>query len=90
MIQPTCPHCDEPIAENDDVRFITDGSTGEDTRFHAECVLRVIVGSVGHQKRNCSCYGRVDMSEEGLTKREAARRADEWFRTHYILNMHRN
>lgn len=40
--------------------------------LHYECQMRMIAGSVGHQLKQCSCYGGTMEDPEGLTKREAA------------------
>lgn len=40
----------------------------------------MVLGSVGHQKHECLCYGEVDTSEHGLTLREAAKASLE----HYL------
>jgi hypothetical protein len=48
-----------------------------DGRIHHECLIRAVVGSVGHQLRRCSCYGGDEEDPPGLTKREAARLAAE-------------
>ncbi len=47
---------------------------------HNECAFRMMGGSVGHQQGICSCHGFKDHSEIGLTKREGARRALDYFR----------
>jgi hypothetical protein len=40
--------------------------------MHRECLLRGVIGSVGHQMKLCECYGVEDISEDGLTLHEAA------------------
>lgn len=42
---------------------------------HRECLLRHVVGSVGHQLGKCSCFGGDYEDPPGMTKREAARAA---------------
>lgn len=66
----TCPHCGEPIHVGDDA--IEMGGGG---RLHRECLIRMLVGSVGHQLHLCSCYGGDYEDPETLTKRDAARAA---------------
>lgn len=64
-----CLHCEEPL---EGPCFELNG--GRDY-MHRECMIRGVSGSVGHQMGECSCFGKVDTSEDGLTKREAARKA---------------
>lgn len=49
---------------------------------HRECAIQNVVGSVGHQKGICSCFGHQDVSEDGLTRREAAKRAYAYWNAH--------
>lgn len=42
---------------------------------HLECWVRAGVGSVGHLRGRCSCYGGTEEDPDGLTLREAARAA---------------
>lgn len=83
-----CLHCEEPIAATDtgfmvpylDVPGASD-ARNYDKPFHFECFLRGIVGSVGHQLKQCSCYGGTREDPEGYTKRQAAVAAVEaWAR----------
>jgi hypothetical protein len=49
--------------------------------IHRECMLRQIVGSVGHQLGTCSCHGGEGPCDPpGMTVREAARAAADLFR----------
>jgi len=50
--------------------------------YHPECMARSVIGSVGHQRRTCPCYGGTESDPEGMTKREAARAAVAYFRRH--------
>jgi hypothetical protein len=45
--------------------------------LHRECYLRQIYGSVGHQRRKCSCFGGIEEDPVDMTVREAARAAVE-------------
>lgn len=47
--------------------------------FHLECQVRMIVGSVGHQMKQCYCYGGNEEDPPGLTRRQAAIKAKELF-----------
>lgn len=74
-----CCHCDEPIAKGDDGWIYANGPVA-----HRECYLRQIVGSVAHQQRLCSCFGGVGCDEEGLTKRQAAKAALDYWELHGV------
>lgn len=63
-----CAHCSESIDENDRGMMAP-------APFHFECFMRMILGSVGHQKGTCSCFGGTDEDPPGMTKREAAKAA---------------
>lgn len=71
-----CDHCGEPILPGEKLGPVQNGT------IHFECFFRSVAGSVGHQKHECSCYHRVDTSEGGLTKRQAAKAALEYHRSH--------
>jgi hypothetical protein len=62
-----CTLCGEPIDA---------GDTGTinllDQVIHYECQLRSVIGSVGHLRRACSCYGGTEEDPPGMTYREAA------------------
>jgi len=65
----TCFYCDEEMV---------DGEALTDTRperFHRECLVRIVSGSVGHQMHECECYGGTRGDPPGLSLREAARAA---------------
>lgn len=79
---PKCGWCEEtvfPWEEDDKFPKIKDGSTGEDLHFHVECQIRFSLGSRDHMMKICTCYGGAEDGEEGLTKREAAQIAFEYF-----------
>lgn len=40
--------------------------------YHKNCFLRTIFGSVGHQRKQCSCFGGTLEDPQGLSLREAA------------------
>lgn len=61
-----CMYCREEVGEDGEV--INDGKD----RLHLDCMTRMLVGSVGHQNKTCSCYGGHDEDPPGLTAREAA------------------
>lgn len=60
-------------SERHEVRPVI-GSEGTSTRLiHWECAARMTVGSVGHQRGECACYGGAAEDPPGMTKREGAR-----------------
>ena len=73
-----CAHCEEKIAAGDRGVFLN----GDPKPFHFECFIRGVIGSVGHQKRACPCYGGCEDDPPGATRREAARAAMEYFEEH--------
>lgn len=75
-----CTHCEEPVGVSDNGWILCDGSV-----FHAECILRMVIGSVAHQQRRCSCYGgTASDDEDGMSQRESARAAAQYFREHPV------
>ncbi len=68
-----CLHCEEPIKEGDE------GEIMPPRPVHRECLLRMVIGSVGHQQGRCSCYGGNEEDPPGMTKRQAAIAAAELF-----------
>ena len=70
-----CPHCDEPVVETDRSRempLVNAKGKSEIGTWHHECLARVFLGSVGHQRRECGCYGGTYDDPPGMTRREAA------------------
>lgn len=65
-----CRICDEAIADGDIGTVDQDGNAE-----HYECVMRLCIGSVGHLKKRCSCYGGDEEDPPGMTKRQAAQAA---------------
>lgn len=79
MPRPSCPMCEELIADGDRV-------TGpRDQPVHLECALRASLGSAQHILRESegSPCDHTCRDPEGMTKREAARAAvDVWRALH--------
>lgn len=75
--KPICQHCGEPIKKGEVVSIIRPGP------FHVECGFRMVAGSVGHQQHRCKCYGQVDTSEVGMTRRQAAKAALSFYNRHH-------
>ncbi len=69
-----CGFCVEEIEADDRGCTIPDMSGGEGA-YHFECYIRVIVGSLAHQQKRCSCYGHdcTELDPPNMTLREAAR-----------------
>lgn len=49
--------------------------------YHYECFARGIIGSVGHLKKQCTCYGGTMDDPPEMTKREAAQAALDLLRS---------
>jgi hypothetical protein len=71
-----CMWCGEPVTETDECAPIAGG------QMHRECGIRMILGSVAHLDRRCSCFRKGDNCEDGepgdppgMSRREAARAA---------------
>lgn len=70
----TCLLCEDLIDEGDVGSINTAGQV-----THYECLMRMVVGTVGHQRGLCSCFGGTEEDPPGLTRREAAIAAlQEW------------
>lgn len=92
-----CSYCDEAIREGDygvvasvveNMKVAVGGQLAVELCYfaeHQECMLRQVVGSVGHQKHLCSCDGGPGLMDDppGMTLREAARAALRLFRAHH-------
>jgi hypothetical protein len=71
-----CEHCEEEFETGDDgfvIPVMTDPP--REGYFHRACWLRSTIGSVGHQKCLCHCYGGSEEDPPGLSRREAAQAA---------------
>lgn len=65
-----CAWCEEPIEP---------GESNDAGSVHYECGLRSVIGSIGHQKRRCFCYGGKEEDPPGLNRRQAAVAAALYF-----------
>jgi hypothetical protein len=72
----SCVYCEEPI-KGEDVGTIINNDV-----LHYECGLRSVAGSVGHQKGHCSCHGGNEEDPPGMTKRQAAIAAANYWHMH--------
>jgi hypothetical protein len=69
-----CMWCEEPIVPGD--RYETRGPCAAGFLYvHRECGARSVLGSVGHLKGKCTCFGGTEDDPPGMTKREAAKAA---------------
>ena len=69
-----CPYCDEPTLPFEraaPVVALTAMGLVE-CRAHLECLARQALGSVGHQRGKCPCFGGTEEDPPGATKRVAA------------------
>lgn len=72
-----CSWCEEGFNENDHGLVMDQHDEGgiTDSLWHRECLMRNVLGSVAHQRKECSCHDGEGEDEPGLTKREAAKAA---------------
>lgn len=68
----TCDYCHEEVAPDDRADIVN-------ADFHRACLLRCVVGSVGHLRKRCSCYGGDEDDPPGLTSRQAALAAEKLY-----------
>ena len=74
----SCLWCDEGFDEAGGV-LLNDGRCP----FHTDCLQRMVVGGVNHQRQICTCCGgSVPPDPPSLSRREAARVAAMHFRLH--------
>lgn len=71
-----CDWCQEAVQEGDT------GTVLRGRVLHYECGLRGAAGSVGHQKRLCSCFGGTEEDPAGMTVRQAAIAAATYWHLH--------
>lgn len=71
-----CLYCGEEIAPGDGVPIT--GPDGPEA-MHRACLLRTVVGSVGHIKKACHCFGGCEEDPPGLTKRQGALAAEKLY-----------
>ncbi len=87
-----CDYCEEVILESDCGFCQADCGVIEldqgkllryETRYvwHRNCFLRTVTGSVGHQMSLCRCFGGDFEDPPGMSRREAANAAVEYYET---------
>ena len=73
-----CMYCEEPILIGED-GFFDSGSNA----FHRECWLRMLIGSIAHQRQLCPCYLPESEAQQhepqGLSRRQAAKLAVDYY-----------
>ena len=72
-----CSFCNEVFVDEDvgvSIPWNGDGKSGF-AHYHKNCFLRTIIGSVGHQRKQCSCFGGTLEDPLELSLREAANAA---------------
>jgi len=74
--RPLCGYCGEPVLPHESLALI------EGDPLHYECGFRSVAGSVGHQMGQCPCYGVEDVSEIGMTRRQAAKLSLAYYLNH--------
>lgn len=72
-----CHWCDEPILRHEQHYAGQANKHQGCSDFHYECFFRMFVGSVGHVRKECSCWGGKAGDPPGMTRREAAKAAFE-------------
>jgi hypothetical protein len=63
-----CIYCGEII-------LLSETFAGSQAKTHYECGIRMVMGSVAHQKRECSCFGGTGGDDPNLSLRENAQLA---------------
>jgi hypothetical protein len=79
---PTCLYCGEPVLSSDrsETVYALEDARPTLRMRHFECAARAIIGSVGHLQEKCSCYGGTEEDPPGMTPRQAAKAALDYFR----------
>jgi hypothetical protein len=77
-----CPLCDEQIRAADDFRPI--GTEHGQARAHRECLLRSVLGGIGHLEDHGYWCGQMHDPDGGRTYRQSALEVDAWVHAHGI------
>lgn len=80
----TCAYCEEEIKPGEEAPHVF----GD--QFHKECLFRMTAGSLGHQKKLCTCYGGKEGDPAGLTKRQAAQAALTYWQEQHPEHAHQS
>jgi hypothetical protein len=68
-----CVLCEEPIGPGDDAQACSPG------RAHRECLLRAVVGGIGHHEDHAYWCGQMHDPDGGRTYRQSAIEVDHLF-----------
>jgi hypothetical protein len=72
----TCELCSEPLTAQDDIHPVMPGAA------HRECLLRCVLGGIGHLENHAYwCLEKHD-PDGGRTYRQSALEVDEWVMNH--------
>lgn len=76
-----CLLCEEVFIDGDKGFLVPYSGPDGDSEVgqHRECFFRSIFGSVGHQKKKCSCFGGTEEDPPGMSKRQAAIAAFDFY-----------
>jgi hypothetical protein len=78
----TCTHCHEEVLPGERV------APYMNPPLHWECALRAVVGGVNHQKGLCMCCGGTEEPDPpGLTRREAAKEAADYWQMRQNMDL---
>lgn len=75
----TCAWCTEGMDVVDTGFVLPIYDSNESAVYHRNCYLRSVIGSVSHQRGQCSCFGGEEEDFGNLTLRQAADAAVELF-----------
>lgn len=73
-----CPLCEQVIMAGEDVRDLSNGYA------HRECLLRSVLGGIGHMEDHQHWCVEVGDPNGGRTYRQSAIEVDEWVHRHGI------
>ncbi len=78
----SCLHCDEPITGPVEwIPLVTARGAGMRAR-HPECAMRMVIGGLNHLQGRCTCCGGTEPPDPpGMTHREAALAAADYWRS---------
>lgn len=77
-----CLFCSEPIMQGDTIAPHLVQDAGNPRLAHDECMLRQVLGGLNHLKGKCTCCGgTLPPDPPGMSKRDAARAACEYWRS---------
>lgn len=76
---PVCLWCEEPADFHAEpcqqIPTIEADGSASMRLMHADCGIRSVAGSLGHQRGRCSCFGGDEEDPAGVSRRLAARAA---------------